>query len=79
MLTKDVRMIAYKALVLEMSKQFEDITFVNELREENLKTDQLVIKTSQLRLGMTRSVPVKVLNILSISTSTQVQSLEIQE
>lgn len=77
MLTKDVRMIAYKALILETTKQFEDIMFINVLKEKNLKAGQVVIEASQLSPGTTRSVLVEVLNTHSMLTYKQVQTLEI--
>lgn len=46
MQTKDTRILAYKALVLDMVKQFEDVKFINVLREVNSKVDQLVVEAS---------------------------------
>lgn len=79
LLTKDVKMVAYKVLVLEIVKQFEELVFVNVLREENSKADQLAVETSQLRLEITRSISIEVISTPSISISNWVQTIDIQE
>lgn len=37
-------MMAYKALILETAKKFEEIVFVNVLREKNSTVDQLAVE-----------------------------------
>lgn len=78
MLTKDARMIAYKALVLEMANKFENIVSVNVLREKNSKADQFEVGVSQLRPRMSRNILVELLIATSILMSGLVQILGIQ-
>lgn len=69
MLTKDTKIVAYKALVLDTAKNFKDVLFINISRKENSKENQLAVEASQLKPRMTQSVLVDILSTSSIATT----------
>lgn len=70
-------MVAYKALILETTKNFKELAFINVLREKNSKADQLAIEASQLKPRIKRSVSVEIIRSPSIAHTKKCRALVI--
>lgn len=77
MLTKNEWMIAYKAVVLELLKNFQEASIVNIPREQNREANNLASEAFLSSSSLTRIIPIDVLSKPTIETSNYLDSYNI--
>lgn len=65
-LTRNKRMVAYKAKVVQAMKSFDKVLIINVLRKENSVADALAVEVSQIHSTLKREAPVEVVKQLCI-------------